>query len=69
MVDPQAAPFFYDKANLFEDIIMRWAFGLVGFYRENPPTFQNTIHIPNRLHYSEQHEEFKLAWEGERKTP
>ena len=68
MVAPKAAPFFYDKANVFEDIIMRWAFGLVGFYRENPPTFQNTIHIPNRLQYSEQYEEFKLEWEVERKS-
>ena len=67
MGEAKIAPFLYDNANVFEDLTMRWAFGMVKFYKENVPSFTNTIEIPNRLHYSQHYEELKAAWMVERK--
>ena len=60
------ATFNYDDANLAEDLLMRWALKMLGYYRANPPSFGNTIEIPNRLQYFEQYEKLKTFWEIER---
>ena len=61
------APFMYDNANLFEDILMLWVFGLIGFYRKNEASFKNSIEIPKRLHYSQRFQDLKKEWEAEKK--
>ena len=61
------APFMYDSANLFEDLLMKWVFGLLSFYRKNEASFSNSIEVPKRLHYPERLEVLKQVWEEEKK--
>ena len=60
-------PFRYDEANIFEDILMRWAFPMISYYRRNSPELHNTIEIPKRIHYPEHLEAIKKAWDIEKK--
>ena len=60
-------PFRYDEANILEDILMRWAFPMISYYRRNSPELHNTIEIPKRIHYPEHLEAIKKAWDIEKK--
>ena len=63
------APFNYDKASFIGDLFMSWALEMVGYYRKNPPSFNNAIDLPVKMHYHEHYEKLKKVWENEKKTP
>ena len=59
--------FLYDQANLLDDILMKWAFRLVSFYRKEVPNETNSIEIPTRLRFEEGLEALRHSWEDEKK--
>lgn len=62
------ARFLYDEANLADDILMKWSFGLINYYRKALPDTSNSIEIPKRLNFEEGLEELRHAWDEEKTT-
>ncbi|CAG9326280.1 unnamed protein product [Blepharisma stoltei] len=61
--------FAYDKANIFNDLLMTWTFPCLRFWNKNKPSPQNLIDVPKRINFEESLTQLEIAWNEEARKP
>ncbi|OMJ89258.1 hypothetical protein SteCoe_8646 [Stentor coeruleus] len=59
------ATFPYDEASWFDDLFLRWVFPMAKYFRSKPPSMENMIKLPDRLHYDDNFKKVNKAWKKE----
>ncbi|CAG9334367.1 unnamed protein product [Blepharisma stoltei] len=59
--------FLYDKATIFNDLVMSWGFPLISFWRKQKATTENLAQIPKRLRFDKDLELIEESWQKELK--
>ncbi|CAG9320233.1 unnamed protein product [Blepharisma stoltei] len=62
------AVFAYDKANIFQDLFMSWAYQPLQFWTKNKPNPSNVVEIPERIKFESSAERLEKEWEKESKN-